>query len=56
MDKKKDNTFESANRVYDRLLAAPTITTCGGGGTEPKVIKIWKSALNRRQNRAIFRL
>lgn len=27
-----DGTFESANRVYDRLKAAPTITTCGGGG------------------------
>lgn len=43
MDNTKDHTFESANRVYDRLKAAPTIPTCGGGGIEPKVIKIWKS-------------
>lgn len=27
-----DGTFESANRVYDKSKAAPTIPTCGGGG------------------------
>ena len=34
-----DGTFESANRVYDRKNAAPTIPTCGGGGLQPKVIR-----------------
>lgn len=35
----KDGTLESSNRVYDRHYICPTITTCGGGGIEPKVIK-----------------
>lgn len=30
MDNTKDRTFESANRVYDKKQAAPTIPTCGG--------------------------
>lgn len=37
-----DGTFESANRVYGSGGVAPTIPTCGGGGIQPKVIKIWK--------------
>lgn len=53
MDNSKDHTFESANRVYDRHKAAPTIPTCGGGGIEPKVIKKWKSELDKQQNRDI---
>lgn len=32
MDNTMDNTFESANRVYDIQGIAPTIPTCGGGG------------------------
>lgn len=39
MDNTLDNTFESANRVYDRKYTCPTIPTCGGGGIQPKVIK-----------------
>lgn len=38
MDNTIDNTFESANRVYDKNGLAPTINTCGGGGLQPKVI------------------
>lgn len=34
-----DGTFESANRLYDKKYAAPTIPTCSGGGHQPKVIK-----------------
>lgn len=32
MDNTMDNTFESANRVYDTDGIAPTVNTCGGGG------------------------
>lgn len=46
MDSKIDHTFESANRVYDKSSCCPTIPTCGGGGIQPKVIKIWRK--NRR--------
>ena len=35
-----DGTFESANRVYDVKASAPTIPTCGGGGIQPKVVKL----------------
>ena len=38
MDNKMDNTFESANRVYDTEGLSPTVNTCGGGGLQPKVI------------------
>lgn len=38
MDNKIDNTFESANRVYDTEGLSPTVNTCGGGGLQPKVI------------------
>lgn len=38
MDNTIDNTFESANRVYDKNGISPTINTCGGGGLQPKVI------------------
>lgn len=38
MDNKIDNTFESANRVYDTEGLCPTVNTCGGGGLQPKVI------------------
>ena len=44
MDNTKDHTFESANRVYGRKEAAPTIPTCGGGGIEPKVIKQYEKS------------
>lgn len=39
MDNTIDHTFESANRVYDKNQLCPTIPTCGGGGTQPKVIE-----------------
>lgn len=40
MDNTLDGTFESANRVYDENGLAPTIPTCGGGGTQPKVLEV----------------
>ena len=39
MDNTMDNTFESANRVYDKDGLCPTIPTCCGGGHEPKIIE-----------------
>ena len=38
MDNTLDHTFESANRVYSTEGIAPTVQTCGGGGTEIKVL------------------
>lgn len=32
-----DKTYKSARQVYGENGLCPTITTCGGGGTEPKV-------------------
>ena len=37
MDNTIDHTFESANRVYSRFGACPTIPTCRGGGIQPKI-------------------
>ena len=37
-----DNTFESANRVYDVNGVAPTMNTCGGGGLQPKILEVKK--------------
>ena len=39
MDHTLDNTFESANRVYDKNQLCPTIPTCAGGGIQPKIIE-----------------
>ena len=39
MDNTIDNTFESANRVYDSDNLCPTIPTCAGGNIQPKVIE-----------------
>lgn len=38
MDHTMDNTFESANRVYDKNGVCPTIPTGCGGGHHPKII------------------
>ena len=38
MDNTIDHTFESANRVYDKEGLCPTLSTCAGGGLQPKVI------------------
>ena len=38
MDNTMDNTFESANRVYDCNGLCPTIPTMAGGNIEPKTI------------------
>lgn len=38
MDNTIDNTYESANRIYDKKGLAPTINTCSGGGLQPKII------------------
>ena len=35
-----DNTFESANRVYDPTGIAPTLPTCAGGNIQPKVLYV----------------
>lgn len=42
MDNTIDNTFESANRVYDANGIAPTVNTCGGGGLQPKIVEVKK--------------
>lgn len=42
MDHTLDNTFESANRVYDTDGLSPTINTCGGGGLQPKIVDVEK--------------
>ena len=39
MDNTIDHTFESANRVYDVGVVAPTMNTCGGGGLQPKILE-----------------
>ena len=39
MDNTLDNTFESANRVYDKEGVCPTIPTCRGSDHQPKVIE-----------------
>lgn len=46
MDNKLDNTFESANRVYDLDGICPTIPTCGGGGIQPKILEVKKLDVN----------
>lgn len=38
MDNSINHTFESANRVYDKLGLCPTIPTCAGGNIQPKII------------------
>ena len=54
MDNTIDHTFESANRVYDKNQLCPTIPTCGGGGTQPKVIeKIYTVDLSLKKPRII---
>lgn len=40
MDNTIDNTFESANRVYDVNGISPTMNTCGGGGLQPKILEV----------------
>ena len=35
---KFEHTLDLTRRVYDVNAVAPTITTCGGGNTEPKII------------------
>lgn len=47
MDNTKDHTFESANRIYSVGGCCPAIITCGGGGLQPKVIRIWKRDARR---------
>ena len=39
MDNMIDHTFESSNRVYDTDGVAPAMTTCGGGGLQPKILE-----------------
>lgn len=38
MDWTMDNTFESANRIYDQDGLCPTIPTCAGGNIQPKIL------------------
>lgn len=37
---KFEHTLDLTRRVYDVNAVAPTITTCGGGNTEPKIMEI----------------
>lgn len=37
----RQTTYELTNRVYDRNALCPTISTCGGGDRQPKVIRKW---------------
>lgn len=37
---KFEHTFDLIRRVYDVNAVAPTITTCGGGNIEPKIMEI----------------
>ena len=39
MDNTIDNTFESANRIYDVEGLAPTLPTGCGGGHTPKILE-----------------
>lgn len=39
MDNTMDNTFESANRVYDVEGIAPTVNCCGGGGLQTMILE-----------------
>ena len=48
MDNTLDNTFESANRVYDKNGLCPTIPTCAGGGIQPKVVEETKCCVAMR--------
>lgn len=48
MDNKMDNTFESANRVYDTEGVCPTIPTCAGGNIQPKIIDYIPCAMRGR--------
>lgn len=36
---KFEHTLDLTRRVYDVNAVAPTITTCGGGNTEPKIME-----------------
>lgn len=38
MDNSIDHTYDSANIVYDPEGISPTVTTCQGGGIQPKVL------------------
>lgn len=51
MDNTLDNTFESANRVYDKEGLSPTIPTCAGGGIQPKVIEETKCVGGLSENK-----
>ena len=48
MDNTLDNTFESANRVYDKNGLCSTIPTCAGGGIQPKVVEEIKCCVAMR--------
>jgi DNA (cytosine-5)-methyltransferase 1 len=49
MDNTLDNSFESANRVYDKNGLCPTIPTCAGGGIQPKILE-GEENMSERQN------
>lgn len=42
MDNDNDHTFESINRVYSINGVSPTISTCQGGGRQPKIMDVQK--------------
>lgn len=50
MDNTVDHTHESANRVYDTAGCSPSLTTCGGGNLEPKILEEPKVCAMRGRN------
>lgn len=42
-----DSWFNQNKRVYSINGIAPTITTCGGGHTEPKILSIERKEENK---------
>lgn len=53
---KWDKSFDLARRVYSVEGLAPTLHTCGGGNTEPKILeqhfRFYKQALDTLKNNA----
>lgn len=55
MDNSIDHTFECANRVYDASGLSPTISTCGGGGIQPKILEVMPFRMVRTEQGKLLR-
>ena len=51
-----EKRHESNRRVYDADHLAPTVTTCGGGGQESKVVEPESIRIRKLTPRECFRL